>query len=757
MLCGDLKTASRVRWSVTVASAMMSAGSFAQAPEPASKPSSALALEEVVVTATKRQADPQDVPISITAISNAVLEERGITSVDGIGGLAPNLDVYPSSLYANGIAVFIRGIGGFDAIGAPEYPIAIYENDVPIFRQNSALVDLVDLERVEVLRGPQGTLFGRNTTGGAVSIYTKRPDTDFSLEQKLGVGNFGSFTSRTVLDTGNWGSSSIRATLAYSHKARDGYVRNTRTTSSNSPGALDSDAFYLAIDGEPTEALQIQYTGEYSQSNSVTPYQQLAIVNEPLTTILAQSPSFGGDAIIIGRDRIDSVALPFPEANRNEVMSHGLKFTFDASENFTLKTIFGYREFDEVNHADWTGQGDVRGQTADGVQFIPLFFARNLTPRGRTYTGEVQAVGSAGPFNYVVGTFYLDDVYKQGAVDFDFTLGRDPATGVISLASVDQEFKQETTSKAAYADLSFRPDGSDFEISGGLRYTEDEKYQELPSTFNGADTSPVPKSDSWDNLSGTVRLKYDWSQQFNTYLSYSTAFRSGGFSGATILPFEPELASTYEVGFKSNLLDNRVLLNAAAFLTDYEDLQITQFVASVPGLITTNAGEATYKGVDLELQARLTQEWSANVNVGYVDAEYDTFLFTTAAGVTTNVADQAKFPGLSKLTVGASVGYESDAIFARLNYTQRSSQYFQALTQLFPLRDQLKADGSQSLGARLTFKKLPFVKSDSIELELWGENLTDDDRQIGGTDFGTFGTVVYGVPRTFGANVTVKL
>ncbi|MFD2498239.1 TonB-dependent receptor [Rhizorhabdus histidinilytica] len=207
-------------------------------------------LEEIIVTARRREEAMQDTPISVSALSSASLERSNVQALDDITRLMPNVAIQAQSGFLAGNTAFIRGIGSQEPLLSVDSPVGIYIDGVYIGRNNASNLELVDLERIEVLRGPQGTLFGRNTTGGAISMVTKKPASEFGVEQKVTVAQYDEYAARTRIDTGLLGETGLSATLSYMHRQRDGWLNNKYAKGSHTQGALNTDAVWAKVHGE---------------------------------------------------------------------------------------------------------------------------------------------------------------------------------------------------------------------------------------------------------------------------------------------------------------------------------------------------------------------------------------------------------------------------------------------------------------------------------------------------------------------------
>jgi len=236
-------------------------------------------LDEVVVTAQKREENLQRTPLAISAITAKALEQRGIVDVSHLTSLAPNLTTTTTPGSTSSSTIAIRAIGNGDPILTSDSPVSLYVDGVVIGRQAGAAFDLLDLERIEILRGPQGTLYGRNTIGGAVNLITARPADKFGIREKLSFGNWNQWQTRTSLDTGQWGESGIRAKLIYVHREQDGYVNNLNVPGDLDPGASKLDAGRIALSFDRGGVFRADYAFDHNKREGIPAAWQATIAN----------------------------------------------------------------------------------------------------------------------------------------------------------------------------------------------------------------------------------------------------------------------------------------------------------------------------------------------------------------------------------------------------------------------------------------------------------------------------------------------
>jgi iron complex outermembrane recepter protein len=272
-------------------------------------------LEEIVVTARRTEEKQQTTPVSVTAITSAAIERMNIQSATQLSQVIPNFVLSQGSGGPTNVAISIRGIGNQEPLLTVDSPVGVYLDGVYLGRDAGLNIDLVDLAQVEVLRGPQGTLFGRNTSGGAVNMTSRDPTTEFGVEEKTGYGEEDGWFSRTTLNTGNLGDSTVRATISYLHRDRDGWVDNPYSSDANGPGSLHSDAVWIKVRGDFGDNLTVVNTFDYDTEDGQPEGFQLAAMSPASIAYFSQSPKYGGDPL--GADRptaghIAALSVPGP-------------------------------------------------------------------------------------------------------------------------------------------------------------------------------------------------------------------------------------------------------------------------------------------------------------------------------------------------------------------------------------------------------------------------------------------------------------
>ncbi|MEO0411056.1 MAG: TonB-dependent receptor [Pseudomonadota bacterium] len=656
-------------------------------------------VEQILVTARKRQESLQETPIAITAFSAQGLEQRQIQQISGIGQFTPSLTFETAAPISGNSAVavmFIRGIGQVESIPTVDLGVGLYVDGVYLARSVGGVVDLLDVERVEVLRGPQGTLFGRNTIGGAISITTKKPGPDLSGQVSMLYGTDDRLLPTATLNVPLADNLFFKISGAYENQ--DGYVRRpdgvatgdedrlsgrahlrwlpseklelnlvvdaTRERTNGAPYVLvetNADGFYAANpDGSPTDFPN-------SERSALFPFFHNIVFNAatcaggppPVVTPPNDPRCFGSHFIPESRDQ------DFSDKDvQSDLDIFGVSFTADYDFGpAQLKSITSYREADSVYNLD--------------QDHTPLLIAEVDSVNDQwQFTQELQLVGEAfdGKLEWVGGVFY----FKEEATNLERV--QFPVVDLQSGGSVDND------SIAGFAQGTYAFTDK-LQLTAGIRYTRDKK-RFTPNQFINSSQIGIPPgvptlppgevSEVFSDWTPMVNLAYQWTPDVMTYFTFSEGFKSGGFTQRVFPPlpevpsFEPETARVVEAGFKSQVLDNRIRLNGAIFRTGYNDVQVTVQNISVAPIIL-NAAKARIWGGELEMLAQPLPEWTIEASIGYINAEYTE---TGAGSQVTTANDLLKTPEFT-LNVGSAYRYDltSDwSLTPRVDWSYRSRQ-----------------------------------------------------------------------------------
>lgn len=763
------------------------------------------ALEEIVVSARKREEPLQVAPVSISATSGATLQQAQVTRVDDIAQFAPSFEISEQGGYPGTVVVSMRGIGFGDPILTSDAPVAMYVDGVYLGRTAGALLDLVDIDHIEVLRGPQGTLFGRNTPAGALNIYTQGPAQKFGVQQKLGYASNNEITSTTTLDTGVLGNSGLSAKVTYRHHQMDGYVRNTLTSRANSQGADNTDDVFAALRWAPVDNFTADYKFD-SHDQSVIPIPYLVSEVAPyVATYFGNSPNVGGAPFTApSPSRPESYAdFSYTQA-KVRIAGHSLTLNYLVNDALRIKSITAYRSLNLNDASDLGSSGQLKGLTSpcpplfripgcsipETVQNVYVYYTPYDHQHQHQLSEELQVGGGYKDLNYVVGLYYFDEhVGETSPSTITVPL---PGAGFPDIAPFNTqaytassllEYTGTSRSKAAYSQVSYAPAlfANKLELTGGIRYTADEK------SIDQNDTTIVRNlSHSFHDFGKSASVKYQWTGDIMTYARYAEGYKAGGYSARAQIngtgpqsAYLPEKAKSYEVGMKTEFLDHHVRLNADVFKTDYDDLQLTQLL-EIGGVLANqvyNAGSAVFYGGEAELTVLPYPGWQVNGTFGYVDPEYKKFLLGAPPNQI-DVSSIAHVADTAKVTASASLQYSfapmpAGDLTLRTDWSYLGPRYYvignfttnasgQGVRQILPgltyVSDATRAPGFSSLGAQIILDNVPIGLGAQWTVTLYGKNLADQHQKVQGLDLTGVGVIdnAWGRGRVLGINLAAK-
>ncbi|MDB5430251.1 MAG: hypothetical protein JWP35_1367 [Caulobacter sp.] len=782
------------------------AGAALAAPAPAAgdQPTS---LDEVVVTARRVNENVQTTPVSVTAVSKEQIQTLNITRLTGLQQLAPNLTVVANGPSSVAPLLFLRGIGSPSVALYSEPPVALYVDGVYTPRPTGAAFDLPDLSGLEVLRGPQGTLFGRNTTGGAILVRTESPRMAAGGSASLSYGTNNDITGSLVLHTGAFGPKNIRAKLVLQEHDREGWVEFPGFSKSHWGGSLHTKSAGLTIAADFTDHLSGELAVNKGKLTSAVGWQTVA-ANPNAVAYFSQSPTYGGPAFIMSQKPLD-FANRDPRLTDSDavIKTEGSRFTlaYDGGERLQFKSITARSRIVE-NLTGQLGGSYVLGKiNVLGVTTVAPVLT-HLTPaepgKQRQFSEELNLTGTVGDFTYVAGLYYFNEAVSETVRTIQISAPTGAAfVGTMTDRSVN--YSETTESVAAYTQVGWKSHQFDdkLEISGGLRWTRDNKtvVSETFATSSatglttvtgtlmatglpGSSTAPgavraSTGDGSWSNGGWSASASYQALPNVFLFIRASSAFRAGGFNaGSTNAPsYAPEKAVSTEWGVKSEWFDRRVRLNVVGFHTDYTGLQLSQYFGAPRNTnFIVNAGSAKYDGFEVEGQALLGAGFSADFNYGYVFPKYKTYFIGASPlpAVCTaspndpscfqNVASVARFGLLSKESIHAGVQYASPStpvgrFTARVDYSYKSSFLFGSLDLLSPNNTAVHSGIDRNLSARVILSDIPFGgERMRFKVQLFGDNLTDNRFKVVAIDLGTTMNVVFNRPRNFGVILTAE-
>ncbi|ARS26535.1 TonB-dependent receptor [Sphingomonas sp. KC8] len=721
-------------------------------------------LEDIVVTAQKRSESLQRTPLAISAVSADTIETRRITDASMLSSVAPSLSTTTGPSSKGHLIVQIRGIGESEPILTADSPVGMYVDGVIVGRSTGAIFELVDLERIEVLRGPQGTLYGRNTTGGAVNLIIKKPSDEFGVEMVGSYGNRGYWQGRGSIDTGEIGDSGFKAKISYLHKQADGYVDNLNAKDSRDPGAYNTDAVRVALAYDRGGDFRFNYAFDWAETNAVAAMAQITVANQNVIDYFSQSAALGGSAFI-GPDRNRrSSATPDVTGTFDRSMSHVATAEVDLGPDTMFRSITGFRTWrNKISNTDLDNNSGLVGNVnlpVAGVRPVALFGANN-DRRQHQFSQEINLIGQIGSsVEYVAGAYFFTEEARETNPQF-FTLLLPPAFGGVMNRTSVNDYRTRNESKAIFGQATYHLT-DDLSFTGGVRYTWDEKKL--------IQTSAIARqlSKNFSNFNYSATLTWQATPDIMTYARIASGYKAGGFNPRAINDgYDPETLTSYEWGVKSEFFDRRLRFNGTLFYMDLKDKQLNQFVAGSGGAAsqTLNAGKADFKGVEIEVEALPFDGLRLNGSLGYVDRKFKELL---AVDPTDNQEKdyasigQFSYSPSTTANVGAQYSINDVAggtLSIRADYTYKSKVHYNVLPGApFARFDaDIAAPGYGLIDGRITLADVA-VGGGEATFTLWSKNLTNKVYRASGIDFTSFGYAIniYGEPRSYGFDVKFK-
>lgn len=732
-------------------------------------------LADIVVTAQKRETRLQDTPIAITAITDQGLVARSASDVSAVASIAPNVQFQGSAPLSGGsfnATVFIRGIGQNDASVFNDPGVGVYLDGVYLGRSTGAVLELADIERIEVLRGPQGTLFGKNAVGGAVNIISKQPTSEFEASATGTVGNFDR-TDISAVVSGPIVGDAVLGRLSVGYFKRDGYVR--RLTDNELLGDKNVFGARGQVHIRASDALGIDLSGDYTRIRQ----------NSAALTLLAVSPTGAPFLNIFNQAVAPTLPIVAPNGikslnsswvtgdpyttwqsgpNVNDLDQYGFTGTaiLDVAYNLSIRSITAYRNLKSTF-----------GRDGDNT---PYDFRHTFDVIDQNqFSQELQLLGDLWDkrLEFVVGAYYF---HERAVDDAIITL----ASGVYSAAgppprnnvALDLVFRQfndiRSRSLAGFMSGTFHITDT-LSTTFGLRYTDERKTlftfeRRFASGTFIVDPNVLrilygryPLQRSWSDWSPRIGLEYKPDDDILLYASASKGFKSGSFNGratgssADVRPFDPETVWNYEAGIKSQLLGRRLTLNLTGFRMDYKDIQIT--VNRTPDNFVANAAAARLQGAELEFRAVPIDGVSFDGTVGYLDAKYDR---VGGVGLVLPITTASRLVRAPRWTANAGAQYDAtlndgSKLTLRGDLSHVARQFYDAANT--PLISQ----GPYTLlSARIAYT----LPEKSLTFALFGTNLGDKRYLISGNAaspaFGNITEGTYARPREYGLSVTAR-
>ena len=712
-------------------------------------------IEEVVVTATRRDESQQTVPISITALSSETLATARVEGVRDLGFVTPGLNMNGRS---NVWIPYIRGIGAQDTSGGQEASVSIYIDGVYMSSPHAGSLSFNNIERVEVLKGPQGTLFGRNSTGGLINVITRDPGQELEVFGKLGIGDYETYNAQLYVGGGITDTVSADIALNYMDQG-EAYGRNVfsgRETATDGDEGVRTKWIW-----EPSDSTKLTWTADYQKHESGQGDNRSLMPG-----------SLGSDGTV-HEGGFQDVNMNFPSDGETDgyVKNYGTMLKVQHSfDSVDFVSISAYREIKQFNVFDNDG---LPSAVVEAIQHFN---------RTETFTQEFQLLSGDedSRFNWIVGAFYLDD--KSGYAD---PQGLQISGGqVLPIPGAYVQFVDpiSTESIALFAEGTYSLTDRARVTLGG-RYTEDKKeiggeqriFTVFPDIlFPGAPalvTIPFDFDEKWSEPTYKLSFEYDVTDDAMLYASYNRGFRSGSYNtvGVTGVPVDPELIDAYEIGLKSEWLENRLRLNGAVFYYDFTDLQVVISRGASTDLL--NAGKAEIYGLDMELQASATDNLTLRAGLSFLDTEYTEFETGTLCSTRLPDGHTVNTPPCSpkgnELVRSPEQTFNLGMVYRRpvdFGFIGASFDYKWTDDFFWEIDNRLVEPSYGLLNGQLFWQ----TADEHWGVALWGRNITDEEYSMfsvaqascgaacGVNPFGIGDQYSAGAPRTWGVEVNFK-
>lgn len=706
------------------------AGQKEDAKHPAKK---TVTLKEVTVTAQRRKQNLQQVPITVTAIDEAELNRRGITSISDLNAAAPGLVVYNNE-YTDGSQVAIRGQYSVNPGMYWDTPVSVYVNGVYFGKAKIDAFSLPDMSRIEVLNGPQGTLYGRNTMGGAVNVITQKPSGVFTGTADVGFGRYGDKTAKAVVDLPAMGK--LKVSVGAKAEKRAGPVKTTPGSSVGSLGKIDSRSAYVDMLLDATDDLTIEYRNDYAKSNNTAYFLQM--LNFDLAI----------PGAVPNTQRQSIASVNGPEYDRQRTDSNALHVDWRLPVG-TLKYIAGHSETHLNDGLDLDGTPVLIAQSEEGNRY-------------RETSHELQYIGSVGRWNWVTGLYYFKDAgfnnnpqwYFFGAANY-----------------VPNWYAYGTRSRAAYGQVDYKLTDK-LTITAGIRRTLDWKRVQRFEQLNGTVLIPATTKASagFSATTPTLSVNYQLDEHHLIYGRYAKGYLSGNFNAEAatpaevMAPFKPETAQTFEFGSKNSLLGGRMYLNADVFFNRVSNLQEAVFTATGAAASNVlNVGTSRSYGLEVQAKYQATEDLMLTANYSYMRGKFNKFM---ELGV--NIANNTSFPlmprNIFNLVADATLLRTTHGtLTGMLDYRYTSGYYLNAFqkTLVNPAAQLAGNTWIKPVGilnGRLAFGGMNWGNVTG-EVSVYVNNIFNKVHMEQAIDFGpalyNLRTGTFNLPRTYGVNLRI--
>jgi iron complex outermembrane receptor protein len=714
------------------------------------------ALEEIVVTARKRKEDLQDVGLSVSAMSQLELSRSYARDIKDLASMSPNLIIDDTSQGPGGnAAIFIRGIGVADVEKNFEPAVGVTVDGLFIGANSGAILRGIDLASVEVLRGPQGTLFGRNTIGGTINIERTKPTGEFGGKLRAGYGDYDTYYVDGIVNFGLTDNLAVKLSGA-KNEQQEGYFSNIST--GKDEGFIDYQSYGINLVFNPTEKLEFEYTYQNEETDQDTP----PLVNMSQADTLACA-SFGLCAQSVttpsSGDRYNTNTLSFEPTTASlspaptglvtsataDLIPNNDDATFDAethifearwniSDSLQMNYIYGTFETEETVVTNFASD-------------VLMLFGTDRPAEYEQLSHELRLTYDAGEaLKLVAGAYYWESEY-------DIRL-RSWITFLVpgTVLDIPQTTHQETESTAFFFEGDYAFNDA-WTLTLGGRYTEDDKLSQQRGNLSTAANDP---SADWSEFTHKIGMRFQATPDAMLYATWSKGYRSGGFNGrvdelaSATIPYDPETVDNYEMGWKTEWLNQRLRVNGAIFYMDYQDKQeeigLPSNGPTGQRISVFNAATATMQGMEIELQAAISEALTMRANIGYLDSQYDDFSYNNGFGIVDSSGFEFRRAPEFTGTLDATYTWQvaNGEAWLRGSYHYLGEHFIEQTN-----RPELTNDAQHLVDMSVNYS------INGIQVGLFGRNLTGEDGWAHGLNVsGLFAYAAPRAPRTWGVEVT---
>lgn len=745
---------------------------------PAAAAKSATAFEEVVVTAQHREELARSTPISLFTMNAGQLETARITSISDLNGLVPNLNIDSFPANNQTLRLFIRGVGLTDTQITQDAAVGVYLNGAYIARSTGLAFDVTDLERIEVLRGPQGTLYGRNTTGGAINLISKKPEVgNTSFEQTFSVGNQDLLSSKTSANLAL--GEKYAAKLAYFYQDVRGFTKNHGP--GGSWGDRESQGFRFDLRALPRDDLTLDYSFDSSRIENYNLPAQAVTPRESGAGLLSIIGDIAQPYIRYDSERISALNTTVPLLPTNTgIDGHTLNIEWAVNQQTALRSITAWRELTDKSYLDF-GSGASEGFRIDfnaaliganaGGDRLDLKAVRPHLQQEQ-FSQEFQLLGEIGEsLQYLTGIYYFHEEAEESSTPTRHIFSAAPFGDGTIYNMGSEYFEIENDAWAFFSQLTWTPDILErrLHFTLGWRHSEDSRdavrnvtdavvidTDTAVNELTPATSFAVATGDDYSDDSFSFIAEFDWQENLNVYAKFAEAYKSGGFNTRDSEEagfsdgFDEEKLRAIEAGFKGNLLNRMLRFNAAVFHQQFSDFQ---YNFQIPGTIQNtrvfNIDEGEMTGLELELMAMPLPGLLTQLSYAYTDSELDDVLSPF-----TGELRKADFANAPEHTYSLVVDYSIDAVTigdlnVNVSYNFVDSREQQSATNF--------RDAYDLLNARLSLSKIAGLGGEWT-IAAWGKNLQDSDYESFTLDNlpQAERAVIWGDARTFGVDLIYR-